>query len=80
MSVGGVRKNFVFTEEVAKHLEEIAEKDGKSMTSVLSEMIENRYKNISKEEKLKAFKSLVGSSTGMYTDKSIQSIKAEMNV
>ena len=78
MSATDVRKNFVFKKEVAKHLEKIAQKENKSMTAVLQEMIEERYKKISKEEKLEAFKNIVGSMSGMLKEKSIQSIKAEM--
>jgi len=33
-----VRKNFVFREEVARHLEEMAADEGKSMTSFVEEL------------------------------------------
>jgi len=45
MSHADVRKNFVFEKEVATHLEEIAKIDGKSMTAVVRDMIEARYKD-----------------------------------
>jgi len=77
MSATDVRKNFVFKKEVAKHLEKIAQKENKSMTAVLQEMIEERYKKISKEEKLEAFRNIKGF-PGAFVGKSIQSIKADM--
>ena len=54
MSVNDVRKNFVFKKEVAQHLEEIAKKNGKSMTTIVQELIEQKYQEVSKEEKLEA--------------------------
>jgi len=79
MSHADVRKNFVFEKDVATHLAEIAKKDGKSMTAVVRDMIEERYKEISIEEKLKAFQSVVGTMNGMLVGKSVQSIKASMH-
>lgn len=55
MSANDVRKNFVFKKEVAEHLEAIAKKEGKSMTLVVQELVEKKYQEISKEEKLEAF-------------------------
>ncbi|HIO91149.1 MAG TPA: hypothetical protein EYG69_05200 [Campylobacterales bacterium] len=79
MSYADVRKNFVFEKEVATHLEEIAKIDGKSMTAVVRDMIEARYKDIFKKEKLKAFYSLKMMPSGSLVGKSIQSIKASMD-
>jgi len=79
MSHADVRKNFVFEKEVATHLEEIAKIDGKSMTAVVRDMIEARYEDISKKEKLKAFYSLKMMPSGSLVGKSIQSIKASMD-
>jgi uncharacterized membrane protein YcgQ (UPF0703/DUF1980 family) len=74
-----VRKNFVFKADVAKHLEEIAKKEQKSMTAVVEELIEKKYQEISKEEKLEILKNLKVF-PGAFVGKSIQSIKAEMDV
>jgi predicted DNA-binding ribbon-helix-helix protein len=41
-----VRKNFVFDENIAMYLEEIAKDAKQSMTSLVQEMIEERYKQI----------------------------------
>jgi len=79
MSHNGIRKNFVFEKDVATHLEEIAKKQKKSMTAVLKDMIEEKYKEISTQEKLNAFKSVIGTMNGILVDKSIQSIKAQMH-
>jgi predicted DNA-binding protein len=80
MSVNDVRKNFVFKKEVAEHLEEIAKKEGKSMTKVVEELVEKKYNEVSKEEKLKALHELAGSGTGLFGDLTIQTIKANMDV
>ncbi|MEA1920266.1 MAG: hypothetical protein U9N52_10525 [Campylobacterota bacterium] len=75
-----VRKNFVFDHEVAQHLEEMAKKEHKSQTALVQEMIEATYQEISKEEKLKAFESGIGSATGVFGELTIQDIKASMDV
>jgi len=79
-----VRKNFVFDEEVAMHLEELAKESNQSMTSLVQEMVEERYKSV-KAQKRKTFlknaqKIATSVGRGLFEDKSIQSIKAEMNV
>jgi len=70
-----VRKNFVFEKNIALHLEELAKETQQSMTSLVQDMIEERYKEIKIKKRLKAFNRLKGSATGLFTDKSIQSIK-----
>ncbi len=75
-----VRKNFVFNETVAAHLEALAKKQNKSQTTLIAEMIELQYREISKEEKLKAFENFKGSCNGCFEDLSIQEIKANMDV
>ena len=71
-----VRKNFVFDKNIAMQLEEIAKDAKQSMTSLVQEMIEERYKQIKVKKRMKAFNRLKSSATGMFTDESIQSIKA----
>jgi len=79
-----VRKNFVFKEEVASHLEELAKDKGQSMTSFIEEMIEDRYRSKRVSKRLEAFNKFIKlvekEGKGFFVDKSIQSIKAEMNV
>jgi predicted DNA-binding protein len=75
-----VRKNFIFDEETAEHLEKLAKRDGKTQTQVVKDLIEDEYKEVSKKEKLEAFDRIVGSSSGLFVGKSIQSIKASMDV
>ena len=79
-----VRKNFVFSEEVAMHLEEMAKENKQSMTSFVEEMIEERYGKKRVSERMKAFEKFVAlgekEGTGLFRDKTIQSIKAEMDV
>jgi len=75
-----VRKNFVFDENIAIHLEEIAKDTKKSMTALIQEMIEERYQQIKVKKRIKALNQMRGSANGLLTNKTIQSIKAEMDV
>ncbi len=75
-----VRKNFVFDAIVASHLEELANEGQKSMTAFLQEVIEERYEEIEAQKKLDAFRSFVGSGTGLFGDLTIQEIKANWDV
>ena len=75
MSVNDIRKNFVFKKEVADHLKEIAQKEGKSMTVIVQDLIEQKYQEVSKEEKLKALYEFAGSGTGLFGDLRMQDIK-----
>ena len=79
-----VRKNFVFDEDVAMHLEELAKESKQSMTSIVQEMVEERYKSLRVEKRKTLLKNAQKIATsigrGLFEDKSIQSIKAEMNV
>jgi len=79
-----VRKNFVFGEEVASHLEEMAKENGQSMTSFIEEMIEQKYQSKRVKMRVEAFNKFIKlvekEGKGLFVDKSIQSIKAEMNV
>ncbi len=63
-----VRKNFVFDEEVARHLEEIAKSEGKTQTQVAQEAIEKAYKDIEREKKLEALNAIKGCATGLIGD------------
>jgi predicted transcriptional regulator len=63
-----IRKNFLFDDEVAKHLEEIAKAEGKTQTQIAQEAIEEKYKTISRKRKLKALESLKGSLNGKIGD------------
>ena len=79
MSANDVRKNFVFKKEIAEHLEAISKKDGKSMTMVVQELIENKYQEISIDERLEAlhsFSKLMKNIPKEFQGKSIQEIKA----
>ncbi len=79
-----VRKNFVLNAEVAKHLEEIAKENNQSMTSLVEEMVEERYGSIKVQRRLKALENIKEfartDGRGLLVGKSIQSIKAEMDV
>ena len=63
-----VRKNFLFDEEVAKHLEEIAKLKGQTQTQTVQEFIEKEYKKISIQKKLAILDEIAGSLTGKIGD------------
>jgi|LGVF01.1.fsa_nt_gb predicted DNA-binding protein len=63
-----IRKNFLFDDEVAKHLEEIAKAEGKTQTQIAQEAIEERYKTIEIKKKLEALDRITGSFSGLIGD------------
>ena len=73
-----IRKNFLFDEKIAKYLEDIANNESATQTQVIKNMIEVKYQEIRKKEKIEAFKSLTMFPAGSLVGKSIQSIKTEM--
>ena len=73
-----VRKNFLLDEKIAKHLEKIAEKEKTTQSEIIRKLIEEKYQEYEKKEKLKAFKSLILVQPGSLVGRSIQSIKEEM--
>ena len=79
-----IRKNFVFNENVARHLEELSKERKQTMTSLIEAMIEKEYRSIKVKKRLEAFeksKKLAKKiGTGLFVGRSIQSIKAEMDV
>jgi endonuclease III-like uncharacterized protein len=75
-----VRKNFLFDEQTARHLEKIAQVENLTQSDVVRNLIEKRYEDISKAEKLQAFHSIIPFPSGSLIGQSIQSIKAEMDV
>jgi hypothetical protein len=75
-----LRKNFVFDTTVVAHLEEIARIEGLSLTKAISEMIEARYEEIAKQKRIEAAMSIIGSSSGVFGNLTIQDIKAQMDV
>jgi len=59
-----IRKNFLFDEEVAKHLEEIAKLKGQTQTQTIQDFIKEEYKKISAKKKLAILDEMAGSLTG----------------
>lgn len=53
-----VRKNFAFEPIVVEHLEELAKDMKTSLTQVVQRLIEDRYEEIERQKKLKAFTDL----------------------
>ncbi len=75
-----VRKNFVFTQEIANYLEELAKDSKESMTAVVGDMIEDRYRTLKVKKRMEALEKINGSANGLLGDFSIQSAKANMDV
>lgn len=74
-----IRKNFLFDKEVVLHLEKIAKQENTTQTNVIRNLIEEKYQEISVQEKLESFHKIVGCMSGKIGDDvTIQSIKAEM--
>ena len=75
-----IRKNFLLDEEIAEHLKEIAKANNTTETEMIRNMIEEQYQKIAITEKLEALNAFAGSASGQFVGKSIQSIKADMDV
>ena len=75
-----IRKNFLFDEKIAKHLEEIALMEGKTQTQAIQEAVEEKYKQININKKLSALNELAGSFSGMLTDINTKKIPIERAV
>lgn len=75
-----IRKNFLLDEEIAEHLKKLAENNNMTQTQIIKNLIEEKYQEIAVQEKLEALTRFVGSGTGLFEGKTIQSIKAEMDV
>jgi hypothetical protein len=72
-----IRKNFLFDEEIAKHLEEIAKIEGKTQTQAIQEAVEEKYKQISIKKKLAALDEIQDSFHGLLTDVDAKSARIE---
>lgn len=54
-----VRKNFLLDDEIVEHLKKIAEREETNQTEVVRNLIEEKYKEIAKDERLEAFNRLI---------------------
>ena len=63
-----IRKNFLFDDKVVKHLEEIAKTERKTQTQIAQEAIEEKYKSISIQKKLKVLDEIYDSFHGLLAD------------
>ena len=54
-----IRKNFLLDDEIAQHLEELSKKQNLTQTQVIKNMIEEKYEEISIQEKLEILYDLV---------------------
>ncbi|MBC8238647.1 MAG: hypothetical protein H8E76_10510 [Helicobacteraceae bacterium] len=74
------RKKIIFNEEKVQNLKEIEERENTTQTQAVKELIEEKYDEISVEEKLEALYAFAGSGTGLYGDLTMQEIKANKDV
>ena len=74
------RKKIIFNEEKVQYLKEIEERESTTQTQAVKELIEEKYDEISVEEKLEALYAFAGSGTGLYGNLTIQKIKANKDV
>ncbi|WP_456457249.1 hypothetical protein [Nitratifractor sp.] len=73
----GVRKNFIFDEETARHLEEIARFQRKTQTQILQESIQKIYAEIERRKKLSALEEAAGSLTGKIGSPDAEKVRSE---
>jgi predicted transcriptional regulator len=75
-----IRKNFLFDQKTAKHLEEIAKSEGKTQTQIAQEAIEERYMKISIQKKLNILDEIDDTFHGLLTtvDTSVSRIEHTM--
>ncbi len=72
-----VRKNFNFDEDVAEHLEEIANEEGKTQTQITQEAIEKIYRERKRAKKLEALEKLKNSPAANIGDIDIREMRTE---
>lgn len=72
-----IRKNFLFEQEVAEHLAELAKEKGKTQTQITQEAIEKIYKEMIKTKKLEALKNLKESPIAKVADADLKEIRLE---
>ena len=72
-----IRKNFIFDDEVAKHLEELAKAEGKTQTQIAQEAIEAKYKQLSMQQKLQALDEIKDTFHGLLTDVDAKATRIE---
>ena len=80
-TVKKVRKTISVSPEVDKALQLLSKRFKKSQSRIIEELVEEKVKELRKEERLKAFKELVEMTKklkGVIGDKRIQDIKEEM--
>jgi len=72
-----VRKNFIFDEETAKQLEELAKEEGKTQTQITQEALKMYIKEKKKEKKLQVLERLKGSLTGKIGNFDLKEVRIE---
>lgn len=72
-----IRKNFLFEQEVAEHLAELAKVEGKTQTQITQEAIEKTYKEMLKAKKLEALQKLKKSPTAKVDAIDLKEIQLE---
>ena len=63
-----IRKNFIFDENIARHLEELAKLENKTQTQTIQELIEQKYKELEKKRKLEILNEVQNAFSGQLTN------------
>ena len=72
-----IRKNFLFDEEIAKNLAEIAKLKGQTQTQTIQEFIKEEYKKISIKKKLATLDEIEDAFHGLLTNVDAKSSRIE---
>lgn len=63
-----IRKNFILDTIIAEHLEELAFESRKSMTVLIHEMVEERYRKSKVKTRMRALSRMTNSASGLFTE------------
>ena len=72
-----IRKNFLFDEEVVKHLAELAKAEGKTQTQIAQEAIEAKYKQLRVQQRLEDLDEIKDAFHGLLTDVDAKATRIE---
>jgi len=75
-----VRKNFLFDEGVARHLEEVARHEGKTQTQIAQEAIEERYRQIRRQKQIESLHKLADTPAAHIGDIEMKQMRTERAV
>lgn len=72
-----VKQSFCLDQKTVEHLEELATDTKRSMTDLIHEMIEERYKKLKAKKRMEALQRMNNSAPELFANESVQSIKSK---